>query len=368
MNYIDIVDTDNIRGQNDLRITLQEVDSGDCWWYYYYDDLIPPRYWGDYRKPDHMDCSMDLQIYIEVYESVGLNIFGGQELYECGVCAVEYSYCPGLSVSDQGVWDLRFDLVSNGYQGLFYFTDDKVTQWHVYGERRSLYDVGGDMVDFMMVSSHGYRGKCKFYYGGRTLPGEPVDLDDGTHLLWDEEHYNGDRIDFQATTTCTEAEGNDEIVDASQSRYIIEGIGSDGFDLDTEWLFLFPCSVLMGYDTPETDDSNIQTLLWHGMHGVFGNILPIYETHDNSVQSCFFEYCWGLPVGDDPALPPMTVYEAWDHAYRKTGLLGTGAYYYHLSNAEDYLWGCPSWDPVTRSGGVTSDVLARDDIRFVVIE
>ncbi len=344
VNYIDIYDTDTLGLFNNLGIATTKftgseiLDRQDSWWYFWDEDKNPEEFTGEWREPQNAECDENIIFVLEVYKARKYNERGNSKLYELGMGT------PHITEEDyewdqSGVNDLYNDFTSNGYESLFFAKDEYFTQWRFYGERRSKFDLGGDLADILIYNGDGEREIATlpyFYCGLYSDIGEVYN------------HRNEDLLDFTSRdVTCSEAEGND---DHPSNIYYIENVGSDGFDFDTEWLILFYCSCLKSHDITKKDNS-FQTLLWHGMHAVFGFINVIYEEYEViPAMKDFFEHCWGDEITD-----PKTIYDAFREIC--TDYTMPGYYYYHTSNDDDYIWGV---DGENRK--VTEDVIIRTDI------
>jgi hypothetical protein len=336
VNQIYIAETDNDINNNNLRIATTVVgDDDDSWWYFYDEDddeykgAGPPD-WGD---PEATANDMNIMFYIEVFKSNPQNERHSSKMYEVGIINVLWPMWSYM-LEDRGIYDpggLKEDFEDNGWYWLFDTGDHDSTQWRFYGERRSKYDIGGDLADLTIFNGHGLREEAVLQY---------------TMSAWgefDKRHYNEDRMDFAShhMDTCTEAEGNDE------SLY--ENIGSDGLDFDCDWMIFYACLVLKGHNSPTSADNDFLTLLWHGLHGVFGFTTDTGDDEMNDAQADFFDYAWDTDY---------TIYEAFEESC-EDNMLNDWAYYYHTSNADDVLWGDPDVNE-----GVTPDVLIKTDIDF----
>ena len=349
VNYFSLRDTDTEQDQNNLWITTQDTDSDDSWYYFYDETVNDGEYFGCYNDPESDYCEYDIQYYIEVYKSRDRNELDGSAMYEYSIINMDEYYWDDEPLPSWGVAYMKNDLNTFGYAELFECSSDLeiASQWSIYGERRSKYDIGGDLADIVIYYGKGQQELLRLYLNELDAPEDQSDVPPKPNRLYDEEHQNDDRLDFGSTNIdeCTEAEGND---DGPWDRYAYENVGSDGFDYDCEWLFLLADSVLEGHDSSTTKDNDFQTLLFHGLHAIFGFHDEVDEISLQLALALLIGYCIG-DYGD-----PKTIIEAYDHVLTLKGIT-TGCVYYHEANYEDYLWG-------VRSDGVSSDVLSKEDI------
>jgi len=341
INSISLHDTDDNNNRNNLWISTEDQDSDDSWWYYY--DEGSSQYLGEHEDPSDNDNDKDIQYYVEVYKARTGNEKGSTNFYELGMIIMEDPayYVP---LQHDGIDAMKTDFENGNYETFFDLRDLDPTMWSIYGERRSKYDEGGDLVDILVYYGHGAPEVFQLYYD---------------YLYYDLGYSNGGRINFNSIdrSLCTPAEGNDE---GLTDKYMYEDRGSDGFDLDTEWILLYSCSVLAGHvnkEDPGTHgctnaNNDFLTLLYHGLHFIFGFTEDILQSSANDAAAEFFDECWG-----DVGIPAKSVRTAWEDSCENNNLF-TWAYYYHTSNQNDFLWGVD--DP----GRVTPDVNDKSDIAF----
>ncbi len=346
LNVIYIVDTDTDTSKNNLQVATEIVgDSDDCWWYFWDETLQPPDYNGVWGLPSNPANNKNIMFKVEVYESQSTNEINGQNLYEIGIIAQDEYLILTPQLDMSCIDNLKTDFTSNNYECLFDLRGKDICQWSIYGERRSRYDIGGDLADIIFIYSYGEQELIKLYYDEWYYYLDRDRIDDN--------HFNDDMTDFQSKNLdyCTEAEGNDE---SEIDKYLVETQGSDGLDFDCEWIFFFADEVLQGHGQPHAGNNDFQTLLWHGVHAIFGFYGDIDETSASFkiMVEDLFSYWWGGP-GD----PSEKVIDGFIQSCTANNIQDF-IYYYHASNADDFLWGAPG------SGKVTPDVLRRDDIAY----
>ena len=333
-NKINIFSFDHDDVNNNLQIAhLSDTDNGlnfpSTWWYIK-TGSDPDTYDGDFEDPG--DCTGELVIYVEVFLS-DLMKDPNSEVFRYGSSAVidnRDGDFNGYSMTAPNA--LKADFDGHGtYQYNFLIAGDEVRQFTIYGEQRA--------------PSESEVGDCSdiyFHYG----PGDPdrpnnpgtITLYEGrkVNLQWlfgdAAYHNNDDRHDFtSAGVTLTEAEGNDFSVSE-------EDDGSNGFNFDLEWLFIFSPGVFNS-----GANSWYQTLLWHGAHGVYGfdDVTP-QELED--IMEDFYEL--GLNVS--------TVNTAFRNMCNWNDV--AGKYFYNTDNPNDWMWG--------KDQIAFIDSLDRDNIDF----
>jgi hypothetical protein len=99
-----------------------------------------------------------------------------------------------------------------------------------------------------------------------------------------------------------------------------EDDGSDGFEFDLEWIFIFSPEIF--YDG---SNSYYQTLLWHGAHGVYGfNVVTVSDL--DTLIEIFYTY-----------LQTYYVVEAWEEMCDYYNV--EGRYFYNSDTLGEYIWG-----------------------------
>lgn len=117
---------------------------------------------------------------------------------------------------------------------------------------------------------------------------------------------------------------------------------SDGWDTDPEWVWYTSCDVLKGVASGTSNDNEMQTLLYHGTHFLFGYHNIVYN--NNHIVDAAFDF-WYNTYFDD-----LYVKSAFITANEDNDIY-CWAYYYHTANHHDYLWGFqtgPTFDCVDR--------------------
>ena len=353
-NEIKIYATDFDNQKNNLVLLTQNTDSDDTWYHFWDEDLGDDGEWvGAYNDPDDPANSKDILFRIEVYESRSTNDIGGTGLTEYGIIDMHSYYWYDDELDTTGITGIKTDLDNIGYSKTFDVSGPFATQWLVFGEKRSKYDVGGDLVDLLIFYGLGDQESIRLYYNDIDSA-----LDDPVYdkrREYDREHTNDDQLDFSSShlDSCTEAEGNEA---EPWGPYQGKDVGSDGFDYDCEWVFFFSDNTLKGHDTDKTGDNDFQTLLYHGLHAVYGFTGDFDEWEWDALQTVMctvIDLCWGT---EDY---PMTIMDAFRTACEDVDIY-EWACYYHSENDDDYLWGVSGSERI-----VTQDEIGRDDIMFI---
>lgn len=285
----------------------------------------PPHSWWLYNDgQEHQSNALsgELMVALELYQSDHVEPY--KELYATGI--EHYNGYPNDDLTNDDMYVLESLFEDYGWTTVGNVTNENVREGCFYEEQYwSPYAPlnGSDVADFEYHTGHGGRGTITLSNCGDNQI-DPYDL-----------NYN-------------------LVVNIADNQYLLEtDISSDGLDKDTEWVWISACSLLRGYDSAASADSVWQTLLYHGLHYLFGyydDSLPdgeqgeTYSDWGVAIYFCYYAFQLGYPVSSAYILANWVVScDGW-------------CYYYHTCNANDYLWGA--------SAGPTPDCYEHDDIDF----
>ncbi|MDZ7377550.1 MAG: DUF6345 domain-containing protein, partial [candidate division KSB1 bacterium] len=159
---------------------------------------------------------------------------------------------------------------------------------------------------------------------------------DSADFIYHAGHGNRQRVILkQDDVTSNNAGPNDQFrftyvqTDLNQPEFNLESdYSSDGLDCDVEWVWYACCNVLRGNDTSEYDNI-FTTMLYNGVHFVFGNKNPISDEQAYNIIKEFYYYVYLKS-------PPETVFIAWQNAHNDYQYT-MGKCFYHLCNTNDYF-------------------------------
>ncbi|MBM4249891.1 MAG: hypothetical protein FJ149_10770 [Euryarchaeota archaeon] len=209
--------------------------------------------------------------------------------------------CPDLDL-DYAV-TLKDELVNQGWMNTQYLSDGEVLEGTFYQEFRNEYQtLSADSADFIFHTGHG----------------DPQWIilkdNDGTNT-----HDPEDDVAFTY-----------ELYYPWQNNiFILESdYSEDGLDCDAEWVWYMSCDVMRPMSGEDTDNVFI-TLLYHGIHMLFGNDDPFTVPQGEAIVERFIYNIFTREY---------TIYSAWREAYEYNGV-HSGIVYYHSSNINEYFWG-----------------------------
>jgi hypothetical protein len=223
---------------------------------------------------------------------------------------------------------------------------------------------GGDSVDLLIYEGHAST------FGGMTLPDNDFQNRWSTTSSgpWDDFDIFW-RVDDEFQTIMGKPETDNW--DWDNDAYY--GYSEDGLNWQADWILLFGCNLLAGYNAmnPLDQDSPWLTMLYHGVHIMMGFVTPFGGTTQerNSFSDAIVEnWC------DDD----MTVFNGFIDAVVNGGLRSEDngepwnrfIIYYHQSNANDHLYheGAVSNDFDFENGYEDRDIVCHVDPRGLDVD
>jgi hypothetical protein len=307
LNHIDIHANNANPNDNYLKIAKYHstIDNQYTWWYIK-TGSNPDTFDGEYQAPG--SCNGDLAMRVEVFLSDSLKD-STAKLFRFGSSAIINNRdldFNGYSMNGPNFAKNSFD-ADQAYDNNYLQSGPNVRQWTIYGEQRSYSESSvGDCTDIYFHYGPGKTGTLALFEleinGGQWLIGQST------------YHNNDDRHDFTTTgVTLTEAENND-------FSTLEEDDGSNGFNFDLEWIFIFSDHVLS-----DGKNSWYQTLLWHGGHALFGF---------NDISQADLE---DVMLMTSAKLSSEGVVSAFEAACDWYGV--QGRYFYNTNYPGEWMWG-----------------------------
>lgn len=222
----------------------------------------------------------------------------------------------GNKLENEKSWD-HDSLVQQDYR------NGNIMQGKIYSE---LYDNQGDYCDIIVLSGHGEEST-----GWWILP---------QYSLPDDHSYD----DVAFFKTLPEDYSEAEYYEFGYSNFAGADYGEDGFSFNTDWLFFFSCDILGNGNDQFYSDSAWRTLLFHGMHGVFGyfnDFVPRDEKYDDFISD-FYDYLTN--GGLQPANKIITAFKTCSEGTHlvqfepPNSYYNGWAYFIHDNCVDDYIW------------------------------
>jgi len=208
--------------------------------------------------------------------------------------------CPDLDLDYATT--LAYELVDQDWTPTQYLSEGDVLEGTFYQEFSSDYQTqSADSADFIFHAGHG---------------------DPQWIVLKDNDETNTHDPEDDVAFTY-------ELYSPSWNKWILESdYSEDGLDCDAEWVWYMCCDVMRPM-SGENKDNVFITLLYHGVHMLFGNDDPFNEDQGEAIVERFIYNIF---------TQEYTIYDAWEDAYEYNNL-HMGIVYYHSSNVNEYFWG-----------------------------